>query len=185
MWLDGVHSGQTQQATHYGLSEQLSDWWKREGYKKAQGLCYLPQVRESGGKVNVQCRGCAADWAGRFRWVVFEHTDAKDKRAHVNGQILTGPTAGTGAANSSRPTTAMSVSDPKSRVDYEVAVVATGAAVYAANNPIRPPSGQDSQLFYYSEEKDKSSKDPGAQIASNDRIALQAATTFILKNVKR
>ena len=29
----------------------------------------------------------------------------------------------------------MSVSDPKTRVDYEVEVVTTGAAVYAASNP--------------------------------------------------
>ena len=70
-------------------------------------------------------------------------------------------------------------------MDYEVTVVGTDAAVYAAHDPIRPPTGQDPQLFYYSEEKDKSSKNAGAQIASNDRGVLQAAVEFILKKVKR
>ena len=185
VWLDGVPAGQTQQATHFGLSEQQFEWWKSEGYTKAQGLCYLPPALESTGKLDLQCPGCTADWVTRFRWVVFEHVDAKDQRSHVSGQILTGPMGGAGTANSSRPTGSMSVSDPKSRVDYEVAVVSTGAAVYAPSNPIRPPTGQDPQLFYYSEQKDKSNRNPGAQIVSNDRIALQAAAKFILKNVKR
>lgn len=185
MWLDGVPSGETQQATHYGLSEQQFEWWTREGYYKSQGACYLSQVREASGKIELQCQGCEVDWVTQFRWVVFEHVDAKDKRANVSHQIVTGPMAGPGNANSSRPNTSMSVSDPKSRVDYEVEVVATGAAVYAANNPIRPPSGQDAQLFYHSEEKDKSRKDTEAQVARNDRLALQAAVGFILKNVKR
>jgi hypothetical protein len=184
MWLDGVPAGQTQQATHYGLSERQSAWWQSEGNKKARGLCYLP-LRESEGKTDVQCPGCVADWSSRFRWVVFEHIDDKDKRSHVSGPVVTGPTGAAGAANSSRPTTAVSVSDPKSRVDYEVAIVATGAAVYASGNPIRPPSGQDSQLFYHSEEKDKSSKDPAAQVTRNDQLSLQAAAQFIVKNAKR
>lgn len=185
MWLDGVPAGQTQQATHFGLSEQQFEWWKSEGYTKARGLCYLPLAAEPAEKIDLRCQGCSSDWVTRFRWVVFEHVDAKDQRSHVSGQILTGPTGGAGAANSSRPTTSVSVSDPKSRMDYEVAVVATGAAVYAPNNPIRPPTGQDTQLFYYSEQKDKSSRNTGAQVVNNDRIALQAAAKFILKNVKR
>jgi hypothetical protein len=185
MWLDGVLPGGTQQATHFGFSAQQSEWWRAEGYKKHQGLCYVPQVQEREGRVDVQCAGCAADWVGRFRWVVFEHVDAKNKRAHESGAIVTGPAISGGLANSNRPVTAVSASDPNSRVEYEVEVVATGAAVYAANNPIRPPSGQDAQLFYHSEEKDKSRKDPEAQVARNDRVALQAAAEFILKNVKR
>ena len=184
MWLDGVPPGETQQATHYGLSEQQFQWWTSEGYDKFHGACYLPQVREARGKIELQCPGCAADWVTQFRWVVFEHVDAKDKRANVSHQMLTGPMGGPGNANSSRPNTSMSVSDPRTRVDYEVEVVATGAAVYAASNPIRPPSGQDAQLFYHSEEKDKSHKDPEAQVARNDRVALQAAMEFIVKNVK-
>lgn len=185
MWLDGVPEGQTQQATHFGLSAQQFEWWKSEGYTKARGLCYLPLAAESTEKLHLQCPGCSSDWVSRFRWVVFEHVDAKDKRANVSGQILTGQMGGAGNANNSRPNTSMSVSDPKSRVDYEVAVVSTGAAVYAANNSIRPPTGQDPQLFYYAEEKDKSSKNAEAQVASNDRNAFQAAAKFILKNVKR
>lgn len=182
MWLDGVPSGEIQQATHYGLSQQQFEWWTSEGYDKFHGACYLPQVRETTGKVELQCQGCAADWVTQFRWVVFEHVDAKDKRASVSHQVLTGQM---GNANSSHPNTSMSVGDPRTRVDYEVEVVATGAAVYAASNPIRPPSGQDAQLFYHSEEKDKSHKDPEAQGARNDRVALQAAVGFIVKNVKR
>ena len=183
MWLDGVPEGQTQQATHFGLSAQQFDWWKSEGYIKSRGLCYLP-LAASTEKLDLKCPGCSSDWVSRFRWVVFEHVDAKDKRSQVSGHILTGQMGGAGTS-SGRPNTSMSVSDPKSRVDYEVAVVSTGAAVYAPNNPIRSPTGQDQQLFYYSEEKDKSSKNAGGQVASNDRTALQAAAKFILKNVKR
>jgi hypothetical protein len=178
VWLDGVPAGQTQQATHYGLTEQQSEWWKHEGYKKLQSLCYVPQVHESGDGLNVECPACAPDWPSRLRWIVFEHSDTNDKRSHVSGQIFTGATG-------SRPSGAIGVSDPKTRVDYEVPVVSTGAAVYAANHPRRPPSGTDAQLFYHSEEKEKSRKDPAAQVARNDRIALQAAAEFILKNVKR
>lgn len=184
MWLDGVPAGQIKQATHYGLNEQQLEWWKNEGYNKSQGLCYVPHLREASGKIELECQGCAADWAARFRWVVFEHLDSKDKRSHAEGRVLSGPVGG-GGTSTGRPTASMSVSNPKSRVDYEVAVVRTDAAVYAANDPIRPPTGQDTQLFYYSAEKDKSSKNAGAQVASNDRIALQAAAKFILKNGKR
>jgi hypothetical protein len=183
LWLDGVPSGQTQQTTHFGLSVQQFEWWKSEGYIKARGLCYLPLAAESAEKLDLKCPGCSSDWVSRFRWVAFEHVDAKDKRSNVSGQIVTASNAGLGAGG--RPTASLSASDPKSRVDYEVAVVSTGAAVYAPNNPIRPPTGQDPQLFYYAEEKDKSNKNAGAQVASNDRIALQAAAKFILKNVKR
>jgi hypothetical protein len=178
MWLDGVPAGQTQQATHYGLTEQQSEWWKHEGYNKLQGLCYVPQVQESGDGLNVECPACAPDWLSRLRWIVFEHTDTNDKRSHVSGQILT-------RATGSRSSGVISANDPKTRVDYEAAVVSTGAAVYAANHPLRPPSGTDAQLFYHSEEKEKSRKDPAAQVARNDRIALQGAAEFILKNVKR
>jgi hypothetical protein len=183
MWLDGVASGQTQQTTHFGLSAQQFDWWKSEGYIKARGLCYLPLAADAGEKLDLKCAGCSSDWVSRFRWVVFEHVDAKDKRSNVSGQVVTASNAGLGAGG--RPTASLSVSDPKSRVDYEVAVVSTGAAVYALSSPIRPPTGQDQQLFYYSEEKDKSNKNTEAQVASNDRTALQAAAKFILKNVKR
>ena len=185
MWLDGVPEGQTQQASHYGLNQQQSEWWKSEGYRKARGLCYLPQVRELEGRVDVQCPGCAADWAGHFRWVVFEHVDAKSKRANIGGRIVTGPIASAGPAGNGRPAAAITASDPSNRVEREVAIVATGAAVYSANNMVQPPSAEDTQLFYHSEEQDKSSKDPGAQVARNDRIALQAAAEFIVKNVKR
>ncbi|MBZ5490552.1 MAG: hypothetical protein LAO76_06440 [Acidobacteriia bacterium] len=104
MWLDGVPAGQSEQATHYGLSEQQFEWWTSEGYYKDQGVCYLPQVREVSGKIEIQCPGCAADWVSRFRWVVFEHMDAKDKRSNVSGQILTGQMGEQGPRTTTVPT---------------------------------------------------------------------------------
>ena len=184
MWLDGVQAGQSQQATHFGLSEQQLEWWKSAGYTKARGLCYLSPALDSTGKLDLQCPGCTADWSSRFRWVVFEHVDAKDQRSLESGQIVNGQLGATGRVYSSRPTTAVSASDPNTRVDYKVAVVSTNVAVYGPYNPVRPPTGQDPQLFYDSEQKDKSSKNSGAQVAANDRMALQAAAKFILKNVK-
>ena len=184
LWLDGVSPGQTQQATHFGLSGQQFDWWKSEGYKKSQGLCYVAQLQETSGKLQSECAGCTSDWTKRFRWIVFERIDTKDKRSSTSEHMLMNadPTAG---RPNNHSVSSYSASDPNSRVEREVTVVSTGAAVYKTTDPIRAPSDRDAQLFYYSAEKDKSSKDASAQVVRNDRAALQAAAEFILKNVKR
>jgi len=180
MWLDGVPEGQTMQATHYGLSQQQLDWWIQEGNKKNRNLCYLTQIEVKEGVFRLECPGCAADWQKRFCWIVFEHRDEKDKRANVSSKMISVSPTGNGG----RPMASMSVSDPSSRVDYEVKIVATGAAVYSGGSPIRPPSGEDKQLFYYSAEKDKSKKDASGQVERNDRAALDAASQFIAKDAR-
>jgi hypothetical protein len=185
MWLDGVPEGQTMQATHYGLRKQQLDWWIQEGNKKNRNVCYVAQIEAKDGVFRLECPSCAADWQKRFRWIVFEHRDEKDKRSNVSSTMVYGaPTNNSGRSDGARPMSSMSVSDPRSRVDYEVKIVATGAAVYSGGSPVRPPSGEDKQLFYYSAEKDKSKKDAGAQVERNDRAALDAASQFIAKDTR-
>jgi hypothetical protein len=185
MWLDGVPEGQTQQATHYGLNQPQLDWWKQEGQKRNKSLCYISQLQVKDAEFKVDCPGCAADWQKHFRWIVLEHRSDKDKRTAMSQRSLAGRDMG-GSGPPGRATAGViSGGDPATKIDYEIEVVSTDAAVYEGGSPLRPPAGQDRQLFYYSAQKDKSHKDASGQVVRNDHQALQAATDFIAKNARR
>jgi hypothetical protein len=180
MWLDGVPEGKTQQATHYGLNQHQLDWWMQEGRSRNKNLCYVSGLQELQGKLQVDCSGCGGDWTKRFRWLVFEHTQEKQKRVSESmGTVMME------GQSSARPSAPLSGGVPSTRVDYEVPVIATGVAIFPAADPLRPPGEQDRQLFYYSAEKDKAGKDIDRQVARNDRAAFQAAAGFVAKETRR
>ncbi len=179
MWLDGVPQGQTVQATHDGLSPDQLAWWKQEGYRKASALCYVDGIREEQGQLKLSCGGCAQGWQSSFRWILFEHVEENQKRSHPSEQTIT---AARGAQVGGL---SASVRDPNSTLDREVAVVATGAAVYAGGSPLRPPEGNDPQLFYRSVEKDKKATNMAREMMRNDREAFQAAAAFLARKIKK
>ncbi len=185
MWLDGVPGGKTEQATHYGLSKEQLDWWTQEGQKRSKTLCYLPQPELKEGAFKAGCAGCSADWQNHFRWLVLEHRTEKDKRTSISERTISGREMSAGPVGRATATAiVVSAGDPSTKMDYEIQVVSTDIAVYEGGNPVRPPSGQDHQLFYYSARKDQSRKGSSEQILRNDRQALQAAVQFIANNAK-
>jgi len=182
MWLDGTPEGQTRQATHYGLNQQQFDWWKQEGYQRNHNLCYVSKLLDDEGVLYIVCPNCGADWQKRFRWLVFEHNEAKSKRV---GPSAADPGEVTHTPGQVRGRPALEQDSKELPGAYEVAVVATGVAVFAPDTPMRAPRGSDRQLFYRAAQKDRSKKDFESQIARNDRATLQAAIDFVAKDVKR
>lgn len=184
MWLDGVPRGQSQQATHFGFSQPQLDWWTQEGQKKTKSLCYVPQLALKEGAFTADCPGCFPEWQKHFHWIVLERRDDKDKRTAMSQTTIGGRDMGGSGPPGRAVSGVMSAGDPSTKMDYEIQVVSTDAAVYAPGTPLRPPSGQDRQLFYYSSQKDKSRKDSSGQITHNDHQALQAAVQFIARQAR-